>query len=224
MPVALAAGAKGGNQIAVLQFPLGVGDASVRQRLDKIRAETGRLKASLGKRGSDAVMLYTTLVHALPVLVERVAAKAAPMHSNLLVSNPFGVDGERWLMGAAVELALPVSVIAAGHKLNVTAVTLGTRLQLGLLAMPDAVPQLERLAQLTEEAFAELSAALAPTPPAPPSEPLPAPPPARRRSKPAATPHRAGASASKAPASGGRTARAKTTTHPRKPKAGANQK
>jgi len=223
MPVALA-GAKGGNQIAVLQFPLGVGNASVLQRLDKIRAETGRLKASLGQRGSEAVMLYTTLVHALPVLVERVAAKAAPMHSNLMVSNPFGVEGERWLMGAAVELALPVSVIAAGHKLNITAVTLGTRLQLGLLAMPDAVPQLERLAQLTGEAFAELSAALAPTPPARPSEPLPAPPPARRRSKPAATPHRAGASASKAPASGGRTARAKTTTHPRKPKAGANQK
>ena len=161
MPVALNAGAKGGNQIAVLQFPLGAGGASVRQRLDKIRAETGQLKASLGKRGSDTVMLYTTLVHALPILVERIAAKAAPMHSNLLVSNPFGVDGERWLMGAAVELVLPVSVVAAGHKLNVTAVSLGGRLQLGFLAMPDAVPQLERLAQLTEQAFAELDAALA---------------------------------------------------------------
>ena len=161
MPVALNAGAKGGNQIAVLQLPLGADGASVRQRLDKIRAETGQLKASLGKRGSDTVMLYTTLVHALPILVERIAAKVAPMHSNLLVSNPFGVDGERWLMGAAVELVLPVSVVAAGHKLNVTAVSLGGRLQLGFLAMPDAVPQLDRLAQLTEQAFAELDAALA---------------------------------------------------------------
>ena len=166
MPVALNAGAKGqvrgGNQIAVLQFPLGAGKLSVLQRLDKIRAETGQLKASLAKRGSDTVMLYTTLVHALPILVERIAAKAAPMHSNLLVSNPFGVDGERWLMGAAVELVLPLSVVAAGHKLNVTAVSLGERLQLGFLAMPDAVPHLERLAQLTEQAFAELRAALAP--------------------------------------------------------------
>ena len=167
MPVALSAGAKGevkgGNQIAVLQFPLGAGNASVLQRLDKIRAETAQLKASLGKRGSDTVMLYTTLVHALPILVERFAAQAAPMHSNLLVSNPFGVDGQRWLMGAAVELVLPVSVIAAGHKLNVTAVSLGDRLQLGFLAMPDAVPQLERLAQLTEQAFEEIAAALPPT-------------------------------------------------------------
>ena len=177
MPVALSAGAKGGNQIAVLQFPLGAGKLSVLQRLAKIRAETGQLKASLGQRGSDTVMLYTTLVHALPVLVERFAAKAAPMHSNLLVSNPFGIEGERWLMGAAVELALPVSVVAAGHKLNVTAVSLGGRLQLGFLAMPDAVPQIERLAQRTESAFAELSAALAPAATAPPkprrAEPVP---------------------------------------------------
>ena len=160
MPVALAAGAKGSNQIAVLQFPLGAGDATVLQRLQKIRAETGQLKQSLGQRGSDTVMLYTTLVHALPILVERVAAKAAPMHSNLLVSNPFGLEGQRWLMGAAVELALPVSVVAAGHKLNVTAVSLGERLQLGFLAMPDAVPQIERLARLAEQAFDETAIAL----------------------------------------------------------------
>jgi diacylglycerol O-acyltransferase / wax synthase len=215
MPVALAAGAKGGNQIAVLQFPLGDGGASVRQRLDKIRAETGQLKASLGKRGNDTVMLYTTLVHALPILVERFAAKAAPRHSNLLVSNPFGVEGQRWLMGAAVELVLPVSVVAAGHKLNVTAVSLGERLQLGFLAMPDAVPQIERLAQLTEQAFEEMAAALAPPPPAPPS--------ARRRGKPASTPRRTGASTRKASTSAARTARAATSTHPRRPKEGAKQ-
>ena len=48
------------------------------ERLSAIRAETGRLKDALGKRGSDTVMLYTTLVHALPLLVERVAENAAP--------------------------------------------------------------------------------------------------------------------------------------------------
>ena len=63
-------------------------------------------------------------------------------------------------MGAAVELALPVSVVAAGHKLNVTAVTLGERLQLGFLAMPEAVPHIEELARNTEQAYAELRAAL----------------------------------------------------------------
>jgi WS/DGAT/MGAT family acyltransferase len=167
MPVALAEGAKGGNQIAVLQFPLGRAAASVAERLRAIRAETGRLKDALGKRGSDTVMLYTTLVHALPLLVERVAESAAPKLSNLLISNPFGFSGEPYLMGAKVELALPVSVVAAGHKLNVTAVTLGPRLQLGFLAMPDAVPHIEQLALLTEQAFDEVKAALLPAEAAP---------------------------------------------------------
>jgi WS/DGAT/MGAT family acyltransferase len=162
MPVALGDGAKGGNQIAVLQFPLGQAAASVSERLSAIRAETGRLKDALGKRGSDTVMLYTTLVHALPLLVERVAENAAPKLSNLLISNPFGFAGEPYLMGAKVELALPVSVVAAGHKLNVTAVTLGPRLQIGFLAMPEAVPHIEHLARLTEQAFDEVKAALMP--------------------------------------------------------------
>jgi hypothetical protein len=65
-------------------------------------------------------------------------------------------------MGAEVELALPVSVVPAGYKLNITAVTLGPRLQIAFLAMPDAVQQLEKLARLTEQAFDELKAALAP--------------------------------------------------------------
>jgi len=163
MPMALTAGAKGGNQIAVLQFPLGRTGATVAERLAAIRAETGRLKASLAKRSSDTVMLYTTLVHALPLLVEKVAAKVAPRLSNLIVSNPFGLAQQPYLMGAAVELALPVSVVPAGYKLNITVVTLGPRLQIAFLAMPDAVQQLEKLARLTEQAFDELKAALAPS-------------------------------------------------------------
>jgi len=165
MPIALAEGAKGGNQIAVLQFPLGQAGASVAERLASIRHETSRLKEALKSRSSDTVMLYTTVVHALPLLVEAVNAKAAPRLSNLLVSNPFGFPNQPYLMGAAVELALPVSVVVAGHKLNVTAVTLGERLQLGFLAMPEAVPHIDELARYTEQAYAELVAALS-SPPA----------------------------------------------------------
>ena len=169
MPVALA-DAKGGNQIAVLQFPLGRAAAGVAERLTAIRDETGQLKAALGARGSDGVMLYTTLLHALELLVERVAANAVPRLANVMVSNPYGLESERWLMGAAVELALPMSVVATGHKLNITAVTVGPRLQLGFLAMPEAVPQIGQLARYTEQAFDELARALG----APSAEPAPA--------------------------------------------------
>ena len=170
MPVALDASAKGGNQIAVLQFPLGGPAAGVAERLAAIRAETGRLKSALGQRGSDTAMLYTTLVHALPLLVERVAQDAPPL-ANLLISNPFGLPTPRWLMGAAVEAALPLSVVSAGHKLNITAVTLGPVLQVGFLAMPEAAPKIEDLARFTAKAFDELERALGPPPAVPPSPP-----------------------------------------------------
>ena len=67
------------------------------------------------------------------------------------------------------------------------------RLQLGFLAMPDAVPRIERLAQLTESAFAELSAALAPPPAAamPALRSQPARPPKPRRAEPVARKTRA---------------------------------
>jgi len=166
MPVALSAGAKGGNQIAVLQLPLGGAKHGPAERLAAIQAETGRVKASIRKRSSGALMLYSTLVHAIPQLIEGVSVKAAPRLANLMVSNPYGFEGQQYLMGAAVELALPLSVLVAGYKLNVTAVTVGQQLQIGFLAMPAAVPDIERLARSTESAFEELKAALPPKAPA----------------------------------------------------------
>jgi diacylglycerol O-acyltransferase len=180
MPVALSSGAKGGNQIAVLQVPLGGADASPAQRLAAIRAETGRVKASMKKRSSGALMLYSTLVHALPLIIEGVSVKAAPRLANLMISNPFGFEGQQYLMGAAVELALPLSVLAAGYKLNVTAVTVGEQLQIGFLAMPEAVSDIDKLARRTEQAFAELKAALAPSAPVHSAKPRPARAPARK--------------------------------------------
>jgi hypothetical protein len=91
--------------------------------------------------------------------------------SNLLFSNPFGIEKRCYLMGAEVELALPMSVIAAGQMLNVTVVTLGNQLQFGFLGIPGAVDHIERLAAGTREAFEELKlefgAARKPAPPVP---------------------------------------------------------
>ncbi len=44
--------------------------------------------------------------------------------------------------------------------LNVTAVTLADRLQLGFLGMPDAVPHIEKLAAHTVAAFEQLKLAI----------------------------------------------------------------
>lgn len=163
MPVALT-GASGGNQIAVMQFPLGAPGASPLERLADVCAETTKLKAVLARETTDTVMLYTALVHGLPVLVEKLGNKRTLNISNLMVSNPFGLPERRYLMGAEAELILPVSVVAAGQMLNVTAVTLGNSLQLGFLAIPGAVKSVGDLAACTAEAFDELLRAAAAAP------------------------------------------------------------
>jgi diacylglycerol O-acyltransferase len=159
MPVAIA-GAKGGNQIAVLQVPLGAMGLTPAERLAAVRAETAKVKDVVQKMAAETVMLYTTLVHGLPALVEKVGFRRGLPVSNLLVSNPFGLAEKRYLMGAQAEVVLPISVVPAGQMLNITAVTLDDRLQLGFLAMPNVVPHIESLARHTVEAFETLKAAL----------------------------------------------------------------
>lgn len=63
-------------------------------------------------------------------------------------------------MGAKVELVLPLSLVNAGQMLNVTAVTLGDQLQIAFLAIPDAVPEVDKLARYASEAFATFASAL----------------------------------------------------------------
>ena len=162
MPVALT-GASGGNQIAVLQLAMGRPGPTPRQRLAAIRKETARVKAAVKDNSSETVMLYTTVVHALPTLLERVGLKRPLRVSNLLFSNPFGLAGRCYLMGAEVELALPMSVVAAGQMLNITVVTLAVRLQIGLLGIPGAIDHINRLATHIDAAYQELKADLAAT-------------------------------------------------------------
>ena len=106
-------------------------------------------------------MLHSVIAHALPGLWEALGLHRAPLLANLVVSNPFGFTEKRYLMGAEIDLALPISVIAPGQVLNITAVNYVDRYQIAFLAIAEAVPDIERLARYTEEAFATLAASLA---------------------------------------------------------------
>ena len=51
---------------------------------------------------------------------------------------------------------LPISLVAPGQTLNVTAVSLADKFQIGFLALPEAVKDVQKLATYTVEAFAQL--------------------------------------------------------------------
>ena len=160
MPVALGGGGSGGNRIALVQIPLGAPGLDPIARLEAIRTRTQAVKGEIHGGAEDAAMLHSVIAHALPGLWEALGLQAAPLLANLVVSNPFGFTGERYLMGAEVDLALPVSVIAPGQVLNITASNYVDRYQITFIAVTEAVPDLGRLATYTEEAFATLAASL----------------------------------------------------------------
>jgi hypothetical protein len=160
MPVALGGGGAGGNRIALVQIPLGAPGLDPLARLDAIRTRTQAVKGQIHGGAEDAAMLHSVIAHALPGLWEALGLQTAPLLANLVVSNPFGFTAERYLMGAEVDFALPVSVVAPGQVLNITASNYVDRYQITFIAVTEAVPDLGRLATYTEEAFATLAASL----------------------------------------------------------------
>ena len=159
MPIALGGGS-GGNRIAIMQIPLGAPDLDPVERLEAIKAKTQSLKGQLHGGAADAAMLHSVITHGLPSLFEGLGLRDAPLLANMVVSNPFGFTEKRYMMGAEIGLALPVSVVAPGQVLNITAVNYVDRYQIAFLAIAEAVPDIGVLAKYTEEAFATLAASL----------------------------------------------------------------
>jgi hypothetical protein len=156
MPVALAKGESGGNAIAVLQFPLGAAKATPLQRLAQICARTAEVKQYVKRTDSAALITYTAAVHAVPALLELLGIERAPVLANMVISNPFGLPERRYLAGAELELALPISVLAPGQSLNITAATYDKGLQIAFLGIAAELPDIRRMADYTVDALAQL--------------------------------------------------------------------
>lgn len=159
MPVALGAGS-GGNRIAIMQIPLGAPGLDPAERLQAITERTRAVKSQVHDGAGDAAMLHSVITHGLPSLLEALQLHDAPLLANMVVSNPFGFAEKRYLMGAEIEMSMPISVVAPGQVLNITAVNYQDRYQIAFLAVAEAVPDIELLARFTEEAFATLAASL----------------------------------------------------------------
>jgi hypothetical protein len=78
-----------------------------------------------------------------------------------VISNPAGFQKRLYFNGAEVELALPISVVAHHQVLNITITTYVDDLHVTFIALKEAIPDLQRLADYTVDAAAELEADLA---------------------------------------------------------------
>lgn len=161
MPVALA-DARGGNSLAILQFPLGAPAASPLDRLAQVKQHAAAVKAHVRHTDPAALVNYTTLVHGVPAVLELLRVPGGPALANAVISNPGGYTDKRYVAGAEMEIGLPVSVLAPGQALNITIANYDAHLQVAFLALEASIPDVQRLADLTVSAFDELDAAAAP--------------------------------------------------------------
>ena len=161
MPVALHEGAGAGNRITILQVPMGHPGATPAERLADIVAETRLVKDEVRSIGADALFMYSIVEHAVASAIESLNLGDLPMLANAVISNPAGLDEKVYFNGLPVELALPVSVVAHHQVLNVTISNYADELHVTFIALKEAVPDVQRLADATMRALVELQRSVA---------------------------------------------------------------
>jgi len=161
MPVALEDHGGAGNRITILQVPMGRPGSGPAKRLADVVQETGQVKHEMRTLASGALTLYSIIQHSIASTIEGLGLGNLPMLANAVISNPAGLEHRVYFNGAEVELALPVSVVAHHQVLNITITTYVEDLHVTFIALKEAVPDVQRLADYTAEAVAELEADLA---------------------------------------------------------------
>jgi WS/DGAT/MGAT family acyltransferase len=157
IPVALEDHGGTGNRITILQVPMGKPGAQPAERLRDVVRETREMKHELREISGNTLMLYSIVQHSIASAIEAFKLGRLPMLANTVISNPAGLTERVYFNGAEVELALPVSVVAHHQVLNITITTYVDKLHVTFIALREAIPDLQRLADYTVAALDELA-------------------------------------------------------------------
>ena len=160
VPVSVRAGddAALGNRIAFLPVALPVGEPDPHRALTLVAARTAAAKAGGDAGALDALARGAdALPGAARRLVARGAARALPF--TLVVSNVPGPPVALSLLGRELRSVHPMVPLLHGHALTVGAVSYDGRLNVGVAADAEVVPDAVDLARDLEAAFDALRAA-----------------------------------------------------------------
>jgi diacylglycerol O-acyltransferase len=151
-----------GNKLTAMRGPLPVGLANPTDRLRLISTAMDDLKASKQPLGAEAIWALNDWFRdfAPPVLLGPTATiNFSTRLFNLLVTNFPGPQIPFYVLGRELTAIHPVGFLARRHGLAIAILSYNGRVSFGLLADPDSVPGVERLAAHLEAAVAELGAA-----------------------------------------------------------------
>jgi diacylglycerol O-acyltransferase / wax synthase len=144
-----------GNRIAAMRGPLPVYAEDPVERLRIVREAMQGIKESKQALGAEVISGLNDF--APPTLLAMASRlNFSTRLFNLIVTNVPGPQFPLYLMGREMLEIVPVAFLPENHALAIAAMSYNGRLDLGLLADYDAMPDLDRLAGCFEESLAEL--------------------------------------------------------------------
>ena len=147
-----------GNRIAAMRGPLPVYVEDPIARLNVVRQAMDGLKESKQAVGAEVL---TGLEQLAPptILAQASRLNFSTRLFNVIVTNVPGPQFPLYLLGRELEQLVPMAFLSEDHALAIAIMSYNGRLDFGLLADYDAMPDLDRVAGALEESLAELLAA-----------------------------------------------------------------
>ena len=136
-------------------MPLPVDEPDALRRFDRVRVARASLRDSGQAQGSDVLMRLTGFA-APALLAQTVRLLWSRRASNLVVTNLPGPQFPLYLLGSRLRGVVPQLPLAATRALSIGVTSYDGRLDFGLLADYDAVPDLDALAGDIGAAIVEL--------------------------------------------------------------------
>lgn len=152
-----------GNEITSMAVPLAAADADPIERLKTIHANATRAKEGVRQGSFDWIATvgesFAPAAVNLLVRASGMSAENVPLPGNFVVSNVRATPMPLYLAGSRIASVMPISMLAPGQGLNVTLISYCNRVDVGIIADPELVPDLEELTPCFEVALEEFEAA-----------------------------------------------------------------
>ena len=147
-----------GNRIAAMRGPLPVYVDDPVERLQIVRGSMGELKESKQALGAEVIAALNDF--APPTLLAQASRlNFSTRLFNLIVTNVPGPQFPLYLLGREMQEIVPIAFLPEHHALAVAIISYNGKVDFGLLADYDAMPDIDAFAAHLEESLAELLAA-----------------------------------------------------------------
>jgi diacylglycerol O-acyltransferase / wax synthase len=153
-----------GNRLTAMRGPLPVHVADPVERLGAVSVAMDALKASRQPLGASAIWGLNDWFRdfAPPVLLRPTASiNFSTRLFNLLVTNFPGPQVPLYVLGRELTGVYPVGFLARRHAIALAIISYNGAVNFGLIADPDAIPDLDRIAAHLDDSVAELLDAVA---------------------------------------------------------------